>query len=133
MSVLIRVYHIRIINNCVPGKNFKFSELLYKDQFKKLELDHFIVKFLGLKDISSLRTQWNKMVFPIFHVFQLNLHMISQPNVSFQNHMQIGKFIKWNYMTSSWNYKVHVNHSTHETLQYHQTSMTRLLGFKNTL
>ena len=63
-------------------------------------------------------TQWNKMVFPIFYVFQLNLHMISEPNVSFQSHIQIGKFMKWNYMTSSWNYKVHVDHSTHETLQY---------------
>ena len=51
----------------------------------------------------------------------------------FQNHIKTGKFIKWNYMTSSWNYKVHVDHSTHETLQYHQTSMTHLLGFKNTL
>ena len=48
---------MQIKNNCIPGKNFTFSELLYKDQFKKLELDHFIVKFLGLKDISSLRTQ----------------------------------------------------------------------------
>ena len=107
-------------------------KVLYKDQFKKGERDHCIVKLLGLKVISLLHTQWSKMVFPIFHIFQLNLHMVSEPNVSFQNHIQIGKFMKWNYMTSSWNYKLHVDRSTHETLQYHQTSMTCLLEFKNT-
>ena len=48
---------MQIIKNCIPGENFKFSELLYKDHFKKLELDHCILKFLGLKDISLLRIQ----------------------------------------------------------------------------
>ena len=94
------------------------NSLNFSTKISSVERDHCIVKLLGLKDISSLHTQWNKMVFPIFHVFQLNLHMIFESNVSFQNHIQIGKFMKWNYMTSSWNYKVHVDHSTHETLQY---------------
>ena len=108
------------------------NSLNFSTKISSVERDHCIAKLLGLKDISSLHTQWNKMVFPIFHVFQLNLHMIFESNVSFQNHIQIGKFMKWNYMTSSWNYKVHVDRSTHESLQYHQTSMTRLLEFKNT-
>ena len=117
MSMLIRITKIQFINNCIPRENFKFSELFYQDQFKKVERDHCIAKLLGFKDITLLHTQWNKMVFPIFPVFQLNVHMISGPNVSFQNHIQIGKFMKWNYMTRSWNYKVHVGHFTLETLQ----------------
>ena len=56
-----------------------------------------------------------------FHVsfFQLNLRTISKPNNLFQNHTRIGK--------------IHDNLSTHETLQYHPTPMTRLLEFKKTL
>ena len=84
---------MQIIKNRNPRENFKLSELLYKDQFKKVERDHCIVKLLGLKDISLLHTQQNKMAFPIFHVFLLNLHMISEPNVSFQNRIQTGKFM----------------------------------------
>ena len=132
MPMLRRTWKCKLSTFEFLEKISELSELHYKDQFKKGEQNHCIAKLLGLKNISLLHTQWKKMVFPIFHFFQLILYMISEPNVSFQNHIQIGKFMKWNYMTSSWNYKVHVDHSAHETLQYYQTSMTRLLEFKNT-
>ena len=99
----------------------KFSNSLnFSTKICSAERDHFIVKLIGLKDISSLHIQWNKMVLSIFHVFQLNLEpthdfrakcLISKPYTT-------GKFMKSNYTTTSWNYKVHVDHSTHENLQY---------------
>ena len=48
---------MQIINNCIPRENFKFSELLYKDQFKKVERDPCIVRLLGLKGILK-ETRW---------------------------------------------------------------------------
>ena len=60
------------------------------------------------------------MVFSVFHVSfsQLNLRTVSEPNVLFRNHTRTGK-------------KIHDDLSTHEILQYHVTSMARLLEFKN--
>ena len=48
---------MQVINNCIPRENSKFSELLYKDQFKKVERDHCIVKLLGLKGVLN-ETRW---------------------------------------------------------------------------
>ena len=48
---------MQVINNCIPRENSKFSELLYKDQFKKVERDHCIAKLLGLKGVLN-ETRW---------------------------------------------------------------------------
>ena len=62
------------------------------------------------------------MVFSFFQVsfFQLKLHTVFEPNVF----LILKPYTNWK--------NIHDDLSSHDTLQYHQTSMIRLLEYKNT-
>ena len=48
---------MQIINNCIPEAISNSLSVTMQINLEKLEIDHCIVKLLGLKYISSLHTQ----------------------------------------------------------------------------
>ena len=110
---------MQIINNRMPRANFKFPERHYVDKSRKT----------GMRSLYCQASWFKRYQFIAYSVKEDGVFCLpciffpTQPTHGFRAKCLISKpYTNWN--------KIHDNLSTHETLQYHLTIMTRLLEFK---
>ena len=111
---------MQIINNRMPRANFKFPERHYVDKSRKT----------GMRSLYCQASWFKRYQFIAYSVKEDGVFCLTciffptQPTHGFRAKCLISKpYTNWK--------KIHDDLSTHETLQYHVTSMARLLEFKN--